>query len=461
MEIKAELSKFHEVASDVLAVTVFEGEKGDQGILKDLNDRCGGIVSDVISSGELKGKPGDAVLVHRPGNIAARRLLLLGGGNSQTPSVDSVSKSAGAAVRYLKGKGAKSVAFLLRGATAATAQAAAEGAILALYEPDTYKTREKDAAAIERFSVIPESGAAGDLAAGLQSGTIIAEAMNLARNLSNEPSSSLTPTALAEQARQTAKKSGLEIEVLEKEQMAELGMGGLLGVARGSDEPPKLIVLTYVPSGATGDEVIAVVGKGITFDSGGISIKHADGMEQMKYDMTGAANTLAILSAIGQLKPGVKVIGLMPACENMPSGHAYKPGDVLRAMNGKTIEIVNTDAEGRLILADAIAYARKLGATRIIDMATLTGAVMVALASVNTGLLGNDQRFIDEIRQSGQEIGEKLWPLPMDPEYRELIKSDIADMKNSGGRYGGAITASMLLSEFAETTPWVHLDIAG
>jgi leucyl aminopeptidase len=247
--------------------------------------------------------------------------------------------------------------------------------------------------------------------------------------------------------------------------MKELGMGALLGVARGSDEPAKLIVLRYTPDEAepmgNDADVIAIIGKGITFDSGGISIKPAEGMEKMKYDMSGAAATLAAMRAIAQLKPRVNVIGVMPTSENMPSGRAYKPGDVLRAMSGKTIEVINTDAEGRLILADAISYARKLGATRIIDLATLTGAVSIALGPVNVAILGNDQPLVDEVRAAAREVGERFWQLPMDEDYRELIKSDIADIKNSAGRYAGTITAAYFLREFAEDTPWVHLDIAG
>lgn len=342
-----------------------------------------------------------------------------------------------------------------------SAQAAVEGVLLGLFEPDMYKTENKEERRIDELVLV--SAAAGsekELANGVERGRIIGEAVNLARELSNEPSSTLTPTELAERAKETASKFGLDIDTLDEARMKDLGMGALLGVARGSDEPAKLVVLRY-----TGDEadqrVVAIVGKGITFDSGGISIKPAEGMEKMKYDMSGAAATLAAMRAIAQLKPRVNVIGLMPTTENMPSGRAYKPGDVLRAMSGKTIEVINTDAEGRLILADAISYARKLGATRIIDLATLTGAVSIALGTVNVAILGNNQAFTNEIRDAAKEVGERFWELPMDDEYRDMIKSDIADIKNSGGRNAGTITAAYFLREFAEDTPWVHLDIAG
>ena len=468
MEIKPELSKFQDVEADALAIPIFEGEKPDQGLLKELDELSGGMVSEVISSGEMRGKLGDAVYIHRPGKIAARRLLLLGAG-SRPATPDAWSKCGGTAARFLRAKGAKNFALLLRSASdlSAAAQNVVEGVTLGLFEPDTYKTRDKEARTIDRLTLVandgPSGNKAGEIATGIQRGTIIADAMNLARGLANEPSSTLTPSELASRAKANASPLGLDVDILDQERMEALGMGALLGVARGSDQPPKLVVLTYTPpaSRPSSTDIVAVVGKGITFDSGGISIKPAAGMEQMKYDMSGAAHTLAIMCAIAQLKPNVKVIGLMPTCENMPSGHSYKPGDVVRAMSGKTIEVVNTDAEGRLILADALTYARKLGATRIIDMATLTGSVVVALAAVNTGLFGNNQALIDEVRQSGREVGEKLWPMPMDPEYRDLFKSDIADIKNSGGRNGGATIAALFLSEFAEDTPWVHLDIAG
>jgi len=346
------------------------------------------------------------------------------------------------------------------------AQALVEGVLMGLFEPDQYKTREKEDRQIDRLVLVaPDTGSDQAIAGAINRGRIIAESVNFARGLSNEPSSVLTPTELADRARLVAEEFGLAIDVLDEARMKELGMGALLGVARGSDEPCKLIVLRYTPertSSSTDDgSLIAIVGKGITFDSGGISIKPADGMERMKYDMSGAAATLAAMRSIAQIKPSVNVVGLMPTSENMPSGHAYKPGDVLRAMSGKTIEVINTDAEGRLVLADAITYAKKLGATRIIDLATLTGAVSVALGSVYAAILGNDQNFVNEVRKAAAEVGERLWQLPMDEDYRDLIKSDIADIKNSGGRYAGTITAAYFLREFAESTPWVHLDIAG
>ena len=469
MEVRADSAKFYDVEADALVVTIYEGEKADDGALKELDERTNGVISEMLGSDEMRGKQGDMVYVYRPGQIRARRLLLVGAGKREDYSLDTVRKVTGSAARFLRGKGARSMAILRRSQLdlGKAVQAATEGAILALFEPDMYKTQNKEERRIDELILVAAAPGNHDteLAAGVERGRVIAEAVNMARELSNEPSSVLTPTELAERAREVATRFGLDIDVLDESRMKELGMGALLGVARGSDEPAKLIVLRYTPgeSEPMGNDadVIAVVGKGITFDSGGISIKPAEGMEKMKYDMSGAAATLAVMRALAQLKPRVNVIGVMPTTENMPSGRAYKPGDVLRAMSGKTIEVINTDAEGRLILADAITYARKLGATRIIDLATLTGAVAIALGPINVAALTNDQAFVDEVRAAAREVGERFWQLPMDDDYRDMIKSDIADIKNSAGRYAGTITAGWFLREFADDTPWVHLDIAG
>jgi leucyl aminopeptidase len=468
MEVKAEFEKFYDVETDALVITIYEGEKADDGALRELDERTGGMISEMLGTDEMRGKQGDMVYIYRPGNIRARRLLLVGAGKREEFSLDAVRRMAGSAARFLRSKGARSLSILRRSQLdlGKSAQAATEGALIGLFEPDMYKTENKEERRIDELLLLSAaSGSEDELARGVERGRIIAEAVNMARELSNEPSNTLTPSELAERAKETANRFGLDIDVLDEARMKELGMGALLGVARGSDEPAKLIVLRYTPDEAepmgNDADVVAIVGKGITFDSGGISIKPAEGMEKMKYDMSGAAATLAAMRAIAQLKPRVNVIGVMPTTENMPSGRAYKPGDVLRAMSGKTIEVINTDAEGRLILADAITYARKIGATQIIDLATLTGAVSIALGPVNVAVLGNDQAFVDEVRAAAREVGERFWQLPMDDDYRELIKSDIADIKNSSGRYAGTITASWFLREFAEDTPWVHLDIAG
>ena len=299
------------------------------------------------------------------------------------------------------------------------------------------------------------------LSAGVSVGTVLAEATILARDLVNHPANVMTPTRMADAAREVAGQAGLQLDVIERDGMARHGMGAFLGVAQGSEEPPKLIVLTYRGDPDHPENNLGLVGKGITFDTGGISLKPAANMEAMKGDMAGGASVIAAMKAIGSLKPRINVTGLIAATENMPGGRAQRPGDVVTAMNGKTIEVINTDAEGRLVLADALCYARELGITRLVDIATLTGAMVVTLGKACTGIMGNSSVLADGVRAAGDSSGERFWELPMLEDYRELINSDVADMKNTGGRQAGSITAAMLLREFAEDAEWVHLDIAG
>ncbi|UCC60457.1 MAG: leucyl aminopeptidase [Dehalococcoidia bacterium] len=291
-------------------------------------------------------------------------------------------------------------------------------------------------------------------------GRVLADATNFARDMINEPGNYMTPSDMVEVARGVASEWGLEFRVIEKEEMEQLGMGALLGVAQGSKQPPKFIIISY-RGGGDGSSTLGLIGKGLTFDSGGISIKPSESMDEMKGDMAGGAAVIAVMKAIAELKPRIDVTGLVPATENLPDGAALKPGDILKAMNGKTIEVVNTDAEGRLILADAICYAKSLGLSPLIDIATLTGACRVALGDICTGAMGNNQELVDKVISTGMDAGEKIWQLPMFDEYKELNKSEVADIKNTGGRYGGAITAAQFLAEFSDDTPWVHLDIAG
>jgi leucyl aminopeptidase len=297
--------------------------------------------------------------------------------------------------------------------------------------------------------------------AAAERGRVLAEAQNFARDLVNEPANRLNPTVLAERARAAAAEAGLDFEVLDQDRMRQLGMGALLGVAQGSDEPPALIILRYSPANASSPDHLALVGKGVTFDTGGISIKPADGMEKMKYDMAGGAAVIAAMRAIGLLKPGVRVTGFIPAVENHISGRAQRPGDIVTALNGKTVEVLNTDAEGRLILADALTYAARLGCTHMVDAATLTGAVVVALGHIYIGGFASDQALFDKLRNAAQSEGERVWQMPLDEDYRDYLKSAFADLPNVGGRHGGAITAAYFLKEFTEGKPWVHLDIAG
>jgi leucyl aminopeptidase len=462
MEVKADSRKFSEIECDALVVGVCEGEKPEENTLSEIDKLTGGVITSLIETGEFTGKPGESAYVHNTGDIKARRLLLLGAGKSDDISTDLVRKMAGTAARTLRGKKVRSFAFVIRPQLpiGESAQAATEGALLALFDPDKYHTSDKTENYVVTMILAGTDGNSEEVRLGVERGRIIAGASNFAREVINEPSNIMTPTELAHKAEEVAREFGLEIDVLDELQMKELGMGALLGVAQGSAEPAKMVVMRYTPK-IKSEETIAIVGKGITFDTGGISIKPAEGMEKMKYDMAGGATTIGAMRAIAQLKPSVNVIGIVPATENMPGGRSQRPGDVVRSMTGKTIEVINTDAEGRLVLADAVAYARKLGATKIVDLATLTGAVSIALGDVYIAVLGTDQAWIDQIIAAGKKGGEKIWQLPLDKEYREQIKSEIADIKNVGGRKAGTITGAYFIREFVEDIPWAHLDIAG
>ena len=424
---------------------------------------------DVIASGEVTGKSFETTLLHNPAGLKAKRLLLIGGGKAKNFSAAELRKLAGTAVRTLKGKSIRNFAFAHGGGSGVPSpfavRAIAEGAIIGDFDPGYYKSDRKnkdDKEKIDSVTILAQKGEDQKSAASaLETGRIIGESQNFARDLVNEPSNLMTPTILAERAKKMAAEVGLKCETYSTDKIKELKMGAFWGVAQGSDEPPALIVLRYEPEGAAKDVHLGLVGKGVTFDTGGISIKPADGMEKMKYDMAGAATMIGAMRAIALLKPKVKVTAVVCATENMPSGKAQKPGDVQIAMSGKSIEIINTDAEGRLILADGLYYARQLGCTHLVDAATLTGAVVVALGYVNAGIFASTDDMYERFAKANQQAGEKMWRLPLDDEYRELIKSNIADMQNSGARYGGAIFAAMFLKEFSEDTPWIHLDIAG
>ena len=467
MQVEANRGPIEELDVQALAVAVFKDEKAGDGFLKEIDELCGGFVSSAIDSEEFSGKEGETAYFHLVGNnkLKSRRLLLVGVGEEKDYQGPQVSQMAGTAVRSLRSKNAKTIAVVPRvsGKDEETAARAVEGAFIALFDPDKYRTVEKEQKTVDRLVLAIHGGDLEALNRGVNAGRIVGEAINFTRDLANEPGAYMTPTDMAERARDIANEFGLNIDVLDEARMEQEGMGSLLSVAHGSEQPAKLIILKYTPPNFEGDtkELLALVGKGVTFDSGGISLKPGENMELMKYDMTGAATVMGAMRAIAQLKPSIPILGVAPCTENLPSGKATKPGDVVKAMTGKTIEIINTDAEGRLILADAIAYAKKLGATRIIDMATLTGAVSIALGDVNTAVLGTDQELIDEIISAGREVGEKFWQLPLDKEYSKQIKSDIADIKNVGGRKAGTITAAAFIKEFADGVAWAHLDIAG
>jgi leucyl aminopeptidase len=466
MQITLETKPYSTIEADALVAYLFEESDPIQGHLLEIDQSVNGLLKKLVASGELTGKTLEFTLIHAPAGLAAPRLLLVGAGKRDQFTGATLRKVVGAATRSLKAKGAKNIAFLVgeNNASADTAQAVVEAVTTANFETDKYKTDKKNDKNIDAVVIAgyPSSGRA-DGEAGIAKGRTIGDAQNFTRDLVNEPSNKLTPRILGEKAEAMAREAGLAVEVLDERRIADLKMGALLSVAQGGPEPPRMMILTYVPAKANPNlPVIGLVGKAVTFDTGGISIKPADGMEKMKYDMAGGATMLGVMRAIATLKPNVKVICVVPATENMPGGTAQKPGDIQTSMSGKTIEVLNTDAEGRLILADGITFAKQLGATVLIDAATLTGAIVVALANINVGVFGSDQAFTDKLLASAKATGEKMWQMPMDDEYREFIKGSFADIQNIGsGKGGGAITGAMFIKEFAGDTPWIHLDIAG
>jgi leucyl aminopeptidase len=419
----------------------------------------------LLASGEYKAGANETVLLHAPAGLATKRLLIVGLGKLAKATVHGVREAAGTAVRFAKPRGIRQLTLALPLCDAlssvASTRAVAEGAFIGDFDPDTYRSERKDQS-IETFILAaPEGVFRSAMETAFAEGAIIGESQNFARSLVNEPGNMLTPTILGQRAAQMAQEVGLGWDVHSTEMLHQLKMGAFWSVAQGSAEPPALIVLRYEPEGVTDGPILGLVGKGITFDTGGISIKPSDNMEKMKYDMAGGAAMMGAMRAIALLKPKVRVIAIVCAAENMPSGTAQKPGDVQTAMSGKTIEIINTDAEGRLVLADGLTYARQLGATHLIDAATLTAAISVALGKTTAGVFSNDDPTYARFESALAVSGEKFWRLPLGEEYAELIKSDIGDIKNTGGRYGGASSAAEFLHTFAEDTPWIHLDIAG
>lgn len=417
--------------------------------------------SQILNSGEFKAKANEVLLLHAPQGVKATRLLLVGLGKA-TATIHDLRKAAGTAVRFAKPRGIRSLAFVAPANfdPAQAARAIVEGAIVADFDSDTYRTDRKDLS-IASIALVAAEADRQAAETGVREGRIVAESQNFARALINEPGNRMTPTILGQKAAEMAREFGLRCDVYGADKLRELKMGAFLSVAQGSDEPPALIVMTYEPADGPAEPVLGLVGKGITFDSGGLSLKPADSMEKMKYDMAGGAAMIGAMRAVAQLKPKVRVISIVCATENMPSGNAQRPGDVQIAMSGKSIEVINTDAEGRLVLADGLFYARQLGATHLIDAATLTGAVAIALGQVNAGVFSNDDPAYERFTEALETSGEKFWRLPVDDEYRDQIQSSIADIRNTGlTRYGGATNAAMFLKEFVDETPWVHLDIA-
>ena len=476
MEIQVTHQAETRVACDALVVAVAAEKKVRQkaksAVLQEaakaVDDALGGLITKMCANGEIKANLGELNTIHTLGKLAAERVVVVGLGPLQTLSADVLRRASAIAARHLQHTGAHEIALALnwRGSgidEIQGAQAQAEGALLGLYSFRKYQHADDNSNGhgVTEIKLLSENTGEAALNQAIERGRAFAEATNFARDLVNEPPNVLTPTELANRASAMAKQFGLECEVLDRPQMQELGMGGLLGVAQGSAEPPKFIILRYRGAPKSKNKGMALVGKGITFDTGGISIKPAEHMQEMKGDMSGAAAVIGAMQIIGALKPAVNVTALVSATENMPSGTAYRPGDILRIMNGKTIEIVNTDAEGRLVLADALSYAARAGLSPIIDVATLTGGIVVALGSVMSGMFCNDEQLSQEIIAAGKAAGEKFWPMPLDEEYAELIQSDIADIKQTGGRGASPVTAAKILENFVGEAQWAHLDIAG
>lgn len=488
--MKPELSfaNLHEIDTELLAVMAIDtqiaggSEAIPQPVLLTASEAVNSAAATIMASGEYKAAPNETLLIHAPAGLAAKRLLIVGLGKQSKITVHSVRNAAGTAVRFTKPRGIRELTFALPELAQSGSllppcpcvRAAVEGAFVGDFDADTYRSDRKDLS-VQSFTVaIAPSGTATEpnqsptqnpsqveLKVAFGEGVIIGESQNFARSLVNEPGNKLTPTILGQRAGQMASEVGLRWEVFSTDKIHELKMGAFWSVSQGSEEPPALIVLRYDPPGIRGGPLLGLVGKGITFDTGGISIKPSENMEKMKYDMAGGAAMIGAMRAIALLKPKVRVLGIVCAAENMPDGKAQKPGDVQTAMSGKTIEIINTDAEGRLVLADGLTYAKSLGATHLIDAGTLTGACVVALGTANGGAFSNNDETYEHFNAALATSGEKFWRLPLGEEYAEQIKSDIGDIKNTGGRSAGASTAAEFLRVFAEETPWIHLDIAG
>jgi leucyl aminopeptidase len=452
-----------ELDSELLVFPAFEDD--DFGDDPQLDAASGGEVGRARARGEFKARLYESLFV---GGDAAgwkvSRVLLVGGGARKDFTTERLRRIATSGALAARQRRLTRIALVHRAGTpvanAPAVQAMAEGVTLANYEGAAYK-RGDDARGFVEHVELRVPGSADGLESALERGRVLGECSNEARALANEPGNQLTPRAFAERAEALGTAAGLKVEVLDEQRIASLKMGMLLGVARGSQEPPRLVVLHHDPPGARKDVVLGLIGKGITFDTGGISIKPADNMDKMKDDMSGGAAVLCAMAAVARLKAAVRCVGVIPMTENMPGGRAVKPGDVLVSAEGKTVEILNTDAEGRLVLGDALWYARQLGATHLVDVATLTGACVVALGKTTSGLFGTPDTWVEQVRLASERAGDRSWPMPIFDDYKEQLKSEIADFTNTGGRAGGAITAALFIKEFAGDLPWVHMDIAG
>lgn len=456
MEFTLTTTCSREIETPAFAMLCFSGEPPSE-------ETAGGVLKEMYDSGEFTGKANETAVVHRPDGMKAQRLLLIGCGEKAKFTPAQMRTAGGVMARALQARSIQQAAIRLKRLTnePPMLRALVEGLITGGFEPDQYKTEKKNGGKLLERVEISCIEITPEMKQALETARIVGEAQNWTRALVNEPGNVLTPRVMAERARAMAAECGLECEILDEPRMRQLGFHTLLGVAQGSAEPPVMIIVRYTPEQPASEDHVALVGKGVTFDTGGISIKPSDGMEKMKYDMAGAAAVLGAMRALARLKPPVRVTALAPCVENMPGSKAQRPGDIVKTFQGKTVEVLNTDAEGRLILADALTYAAREGCTHLVDAATLTGAIAVALGHLYAGAFSNDEAWQQRVLEAAKAAGERIWPFPMDAEYRELLKSAFADIANIGGRWGGSISAAKFLEEFVEGKPWVHLDIAG
>jgi leucyl aminopeptidase len=469
MNIRVSTANIETIAADCVIVTYCEDHENVRGYTGEVDRALDHRISELIADREIKGKYAEVTLIHNWGKIPPKRTLIVGLGKEEKLTVARVRDAIATAVRYARQKGMKKLSFAISNYYVEKnlwnpvdiVQGVVEAVKLGTYRYQGYKKADEQETTIEEFVlVVDEQLKMEAIEAGLERAEAAASSTNLARDLVNEPANRMTPAILADRAKQVAHKRNLEINILHKQELEELGMGALLAVGLASVNEPKMIVMKYFGA-ADSQEIVGLVGKGVCFDSGGIQVKPDEHMGEMKTDMAGAAAVIAAMDAIGTLRPHVNVIAVIPACENMIAGNNLKPSDVIQSFAGKTIEIIHTDAEGRLILADAIAYSKHLGATHLVDVATLTGSVISALGYVATGLITNNQVWAEEVKTAARIAGEKVWELPNFEEYQEYIESEIADIKNDAGRPAGCIQGGIFIGAFAEETPWVHLDIAG
>lgn len=467
MKFEVKVGDLSSAESEAIVINLFEGVEKPSGATAAVDAAMDGAITKLIGLGDIKGKLNEIHVLHSLGKIPARIILIVGLGKKKDLNTNKIRNLMGEMVRTAKAHRCRTLSTIIHGAglgdieIANSTQAIVEGCLLGSYKFTKHKTEDEEETDIEYVTLVENDATRLDIIRKyIERGIIYAEAAILARDMINEPANYMTPTDMAQIAHRLAEDYSLDITVLEREQMEKVGMGALLGVAQGSHQSPKFIILSYKGDSSKPD-TIGFVGKGLTFDSGGISLKSQEFMSDMKGDMSGGAVVMGTISAIARLKLKMNIVALIPATENLPGGRAVKPGDILKAMNGKTIEVVNTDAEGRLILADALSYAVANGLSPIIDVATLTGACHIALGDLYAGVLTNNQELVERLIKAGSGVGEDLWQLPLPEEYKELNKTDIADIKNSGARYGGAITGALFLQEFVADKPWVHMDIAG